>query len=44
MNTMKDLAKYFSSDDMTVSINEFMKFWESLTNEEKDYYRTAKLV
>jgi hypothetical protein len=46
MNTDHDLARFFSNngEGKIVSFEEFMKFWHSLSSEERDYYRTAKLV
>lgn len=43
-NSTQDLARFFSENSIRlVSINEFMKFWTSLSNGERDYYRTVPL-
>lgn len=42
-NTDVDLAKFFAKDSRMVSINEFYKFWDSLTPEEIMFFRTAPL-
>lgn len=42
-NSIADLARYFSKDSRPVSLNEWVPFWRSLSNEEKEYFRTASL-
>lgn len=43
INHERDLAMYFGAIK-PVSIQEFYRFWDSLTYTEKLYYRTAQLV
>jgi hypothetical protein len=43
INSIDQLVRYFSSLDRYVTASEFVKFWHSLTFEEKMYYRTLDL-
>ena len=43
-NTPMDLKKFFSTPEKPCASPEIMEFWKSLSEEEKDYYRTAPLV
>lgn len=43
MNTVKDLIKFFSEGCRPVSTAEFMDFWKSLSDSEKEYYKNAPL-
>lgn len=42
-NSTVRLKEWFSEGSRVVSAKEMMDFWRSLTEEEKDYYRTAEL-
>lgn len=42
-NTMKDLKEFFNSPEKPVSLSEIKEFWESLSDEEKVYYKNADL-
>ncbi len=42
-NTLGELMKYLGTPDRPVSSAEFTAFWKSLTEEEKEEYKTAKL-
>jgi hypothetical protein len=42
-NSVKELKDYFATDDKPIGASEFMTFWKSLDDEEKDYYKTADL-
>jgi len=43
INTPLDLGRFFATEEKPVSINEFYTFWNSLTDDEKTYYRNAPL-
>jgi hypothetical protein len=40
-NLFRKLAAFFSDGSRTVSINEFVEFWNSLSEKDKDYYWNA---
>lgn len=43
-NCMVDLYWFFNFETKRpLDSDEFVRFWSSLTNEEKDYYRSAPL-
>ena len=42
-NTVKDLKDFFGTSERPVDSKEMVDFWKSCTDEEKDYYRKAKL-
>lgn len=42
-NTPKDLKEFFSTPEKAVKAAEFMDFWKSLSDEEKEYYKNADL-
>lgn len=42
MGTVKDVMNYFNQDTArVVTAGEFKKFWESCTDEDKAYYKSA---
>lgn len=43
INDTKTLIAFFSTEDRPVSASEFMAFWKSLTEEQKEYYRNAEI-
>lgn len=43
INGTKELIAFFSIPEHPVTASEFMSFWKSLTDEQKDYYRNAKI-
>lgn len=43
-NSTPDLIKYFSVEHKPCSVSEFKIFWSSLTDGEKTYFRTARLI
>lgn len=43
-NSLVELAKYFSTPEKIVSINEFMDFWGSMSSVEQKYYRRVSLA
>lgn len=43
MNTVAQLKDYFGTDEKPVSAKEMMDFWKSLSEEQKEYYKTAEL-
>lgn len=42
-NTPADIKSFFATPDKPVSAKEFMDFWKSCSDEEKDYYKSADL-
>ncbi len=42
-NTVKDLKSFLSTPEKPVSNGEMMEFWKSLTDEEKEQFKTADL-
>lgn len=42
-NALSDLIKFFGCEGRPVSPGEFRDFWNSLTDEEKAYYKSAPL-
>ena len=42
-NTTTMLVKYFSTPDRPVKLDEFRAFWTSLTDEDKQYFKTVNL-
>jgi CO dehydrogenase/acetyl-CoA synthase beta subunit len=42
-NTVPELMRFFSTPEHPVTSREFRLFWESLTEEEKEEFRQAKL-
>lgn len=42
-NTIKELMAAFGTLERPVSVTEYRDFWSSLTEEEKKYYKTAKI-
>lgn len=43
-NTPKELMAFFSTPEKPVKLSEYNEFWKSLSNDEKEYYRTADLA
>lgn len=43
-NSPKELIAAFGTEERPVSIGEFRDFWVSLSEEEKEYFRTAELT
>jgi len=43
LNSLGDLKKYFATEERPVLNQEFVEFWQSLSEEEKNELRTAKL-
>lgn len=43
-NSMSDIKKFLSTPDRPVSAKEAIEFWETLSEEEKNYYRNAELA
>lgn len=42
-NSIKALKNFFSTDDNPCSTGEIMAWWRDLSDEEKDYYKSADL-
>jgi len=42
-NTISQIKAFFDSDEKPVKTAELMEFWKSLTDEEKEYYKTVDL-
>jgi hypothetical protein len=42
-NTIKELIAAFSTLQNPVGVSEYREFWNSLTDEQKAYYKTAKI-
>jgi hypothetical protein len=42
-NTIKELMAAFGTLERPVSVTEYRDFWNSLTDAEKEYYKTAKI-
>lgn len=42
-NGMKEIKDFFGTPERPVTGPEMMAFWKSLTDEEKEYYKTADL-
>lgn len=42
-NTFIELIRFFRTDENPLTSTEFHNFWESLTNEEKEYYTYVNL-
>lgn len=42
-NTIKELMAAFSTLERPVTVVEYKAFWESLSDQEKVFYKTAKL-
>lgn len=42
-NSLPDLKKALGTEDRPVNNEEFVEFWKSLTDEEKDEFRKADL-
>lgn len=42
-NSIVDIKKYLDDEEFPITGAEFKVFWESLTEEEKDYYRNTDL-
>jgi hypothetical protein len=43
LNDTKALIAFFSTTERPVTAAEFMAFWKSCTDEQKDYYRNAEI-
>ena len=43
MNSIADLMKFFACESRPVTPSEFRDFWQSLTDQEKEYYKNAPL-
>lgn len=43
-NTPKDLKDFFSTPEKPVALKEMNDFWQSLSEDDKEYYRYAELV
>lgn len=42
-NSLKDIREFFGTPDRPVNPTELKEFWQSLTDEEKNYYKSAPL-
>lgn len=42
-NSVSELRDFFSIPGRPVTASEMMEFWKSLTDEEKNYYKTTPL-
>jgi hypothetical protein len=42
-NSAGDLKKFFDTPEKKLTTQEFMEFWSDLSEEEKDYYKSADL-
>lgn len=42
-NSIVDIKKYLTTDDMPVSSKEMSDFWNSLSEDEKEEYKNAEL-
>lgn len=42
-NTLLEMMKYLSTEDRPVQSQEFTEFWKTLSVEEKDEFKSAKL-
>lgn len=42
-NSLTDLKRFFGTNERQVDNVEFTEFWKSLTDEEKDEFRNAKI-
>ena len=42
-NSVAEIKAYFGTPDRPVPAQEMMAFWKSLSDEEKEYYKTAEL-
>ena len=43
-HSVADLKDWFSTKDRPVPATEMMEFWKSLSDEEKEYFKTADLT
>lgn len=43
-NSAKDLMAFLSSPEKPIKVAEFSLFWKSLSEKEKEYYRSAPLA
>jgi hypothetical protein len=43
MNSMLDIKKFFETDGKPLGDHEFKEFWMSLSKEEREEFRKAKL-
>lgn len=43
-NSISDIRRYFERDAKPMEANEFVVFWKSLTDEEKDEFKKADLT
>lgn len=43
-NTVKDLMLFFGTEDRPVKPGEFKSFWESLTEDQKAWYKSQPLA
>lgn len=43
INNIGQIAKYFQTDEKFVTAQEFREFWDSMTEEEREYYRNVDL-
>lgn len=42
-NQMSDLKKFFSTEKKPVTGAEMIEFWKSLTDDEKEFYKTVEI-
>lgn len=42
-NSLKEIREFLGTPDRPVSPTEMKEFWQSLTDEEKNYYKSAPL-
>lgn len=42
-NTVKDLKEYFSTPENPVNAREMMDFWQSCSEDDKEYFKTADI-
>jgi len=43
MNSIKDLKEYLSTENNIVSLEEFLAFWDSCSEEEKQEFKETEL-
>jgi hypothetical protein len=43
VHSVADLKEWFGQGSRKVEAKEMMEFWKSLSDEEKEYYKTAEL-
>lgn len=43
-NSVKEIKDYFGTEGNPVGASEFMEFWKSCSDEDKEYYKEASLA